>query len=40
VDEETFLEDLLLKETALIELATFAPSFIRTLTGDKIESLL
>lgn len=39
MDEETFLEDLLLKETALIELATFAPSLIKNLTGDIIGSL-
>lgn len=39
VDEETFPQDLLVEETALVELATFAPSFIRNLTGDKIGSL-
>ncbi|RDY02231.1 hypothetical protein CR513_14346, partial [Mucuna pruriens] len=39
VDEETFLEDLLPIETTLMELATFAPSRSRNLTGDIIGSL-
>src|ERR1044072_7676757 len=39
VDEETFLEDLLLTETSFMELVTFAPSCSRNLTGDNIGSL-
>ncbi|BAT87073.1 hypothetical protein LR48_Vigan09g244500 [Vigna angularis] len=39
VDEETFLEDLLLKETTLMEFATFSPSRSRNLTGDNKGSL-
>ncbi|CAJ1961666.1 unnamed protein product [Sphenostylis stenocarpa] len=39
VDEETFLEDLLPIETTLMELATFAPSRSRNLTGDNKGSL-
>lgn len=39
VDEETFLEDLLLTETFLIALATFSPSCSRNLAGDKFVSM-
>jgi len=39
VDEETFLEDLLLIETTLMEFATFSPSRSRNLTGDSKGSL-
>ena len=37
-DEETFLEDLLLMETTLIALATFAPSCCKNLTGENLGS--
>jgi len=38
VDEETFLEDLLLTETLLIALATFSPSLSSNLTGEEFVS--
>ncbi|WVZ07989.1 hypothetical protein V8G54_021335 [Vigna mungo] len=39
VDEETFLEDLLLTETFLIALATFSPSLSSNLIGEEFVSI-